>query len=106
MFDKLSGISGAMKEMQSKMVGLQTEIEALSTQGTAGGGMLNITINGKGNIKNVTIDPSLINADEVGILEDLIMAAHNDAKQKSEALVKEKTQKIMGGLNLPEGMTL
>lgn len=109
MFGKIGDMGKMMKqaqEMQAKMGDMQAQIEQLIVEGVSGGGMVTVTLNGKGNIKGIKIDPSLIAPDEVEILEDLIMAAHNDAKQKSEALVAIKTQEIMGDLKLPEGMNL
>ncbi len=107
MFGKMGDMGKMMKqaqEMQAKMGDMQAEIELLTAQGVSGGGLVKVTLNGKGLIKAMHIDPSLITPDEAEILEDLIMAAHNDAKQKSEAMVAEKTKEIMGGLQLPEGM--
>lgn len=109
MFGKMGDMGKMMKqaqEMQSKMAEMQQKVELLSVDGVSGGGMVKVTLNGKGLIKGMKIDPSLLTQDEVGILEDLIMAAHNDAKQKVEALVAEKTKEIMGGMQLPEGMNL
>ena len=109
MFGKMGDMGKMMKqaqEMQAKMGDMQAQIENIIVDGVAGGGMVSVTLNGKGVIKGIKIDPSLIAPDEVEILEDLIMAAHNDAKQKSEALIAEKTQEIMGDLKLPEGMNL
>ena len=87
------------KQMQEQMV----EIEV---QGSAGGGMVSVTLNGKGNLKGLKIDPSLLKAEEGEILEDLIIAAHTEARAKAEQAIQEKTQELMGGLGLPAGMKL
>lgn len=94
------------KQMQERMGGLQEEIAALEVSGSAGAGLVTVTLSGKGDLKAVRIDPSLAKADEVEILEDLILAAHQDAKAKAETLLAEKTQEMMGGLGLPAGFKL
>lgn len=109
MFGKMGDMGKMMKqaqEMQSKMADMQSQIELLTVEGVSGGGMVSVTLSGKGLIKGMKIDPSLLSPDEAEILEDLIMAAHNDAKNKAEAMVAEKTKEIMGDLQLPEGMNL
>ena len=88
------------------MGSLQEEIADLTVEGSAGGGMVSVTLSGKGEMKGLRIDPSLAKADEVEILEDLILAAHQDAKTKAEALLQEKTQEMMGGLGLPPGFKM
>jgi len=102
-------IMGLMKkagEMQAKMQEMQEEAANAEVSGTAGGGLVSLTMNGKGEMRALSIDPSLLNADEGEILEDLIIAAHNDAKGKSEALMQEKMQRLTAGLPLPPGMKL
>ncbi|MAA99138.1 MAG: YbaB/EbfC family nucleoid-associated protein [Stappia sp.] len=94
------------KQMQERMGSLQEEIADLTVEGSAGGGMVSVTLSGKGEMKGLRIDPSLAKADEVEILEDLILAAHQDAKTKAEALLQEKTQEMMGGLGLPPGFKM
>ncbi|MTI17851.1 YbaB/EbfC family nucleoid-associated protein [Rhodobacteraceae bacterium RKSG542] len=94
------------KQMQEQMGTLQEAVNELSVEGSAGAGMVNVTLNGKGEMTGLKIDPSLVKADEVEILEDLILAAHNDAKAKGEALVQEKTRDLMAGMGLPAGMKL
>lgn len=109
MFGKMADMGKMMKqaqEMQAKMADMQNQIELLTVDGQSGGGMVAVTLNGKGAIKAIKIDPSLITPDDAEILEDLIMAAHNDAKLKVEALVAEKTQEAMGDMQLPAGMNL
>lgn len=109
MFGKMGDMGKMMKqaqEMQARMADMQNQIELLTVEGVSGGGMVSITLSGKGLIKGMKIDPSLLSPEEGEILEDLIMAAHNDAKGKAEAMVAEKTKEIMGDLQLPEGMNL
>jgi hypothetical protein len=94
------------KQMQERMGSLQEEIAELTVEGSAGGGMVSVTLSGKGEMKGLKIDPSLAKAEEVEVLEDLILAAHQDAKSKAEALLQEKTQEMMGGLGLPAGFKM
>ncbi|MEE9478927.1 MAG: YbaB/EbfC family nucleoid-associated protein [Kiloniellales bacterium] len=94
------------QQMQAKMAELQEQLADLEVHGAAGGDMVQVTMNGKGVLRAVKIDPSLINADDAAVLEDLIVAAVNDAKRKVEACVSEEMQKLTGGLNLPPGMSL
>lgn len=92
------------QEMQDKMAEMQESLVAVEIEGIAGAGLVKVTLNGKGEMRRLHIDPTLANPDEAEILEDLIVAAHNDAKSKIEARVQEETQKLMGGLPLPPGM--
>jgi len=92
--------------MQSKMAEMQEKLESLEVSGSAGAGMVTVTLNGKGALRGVKIDPALAKADEVEILEDLIVAAHGDAKAKLEERVQQETAEIMGGLQLPPGIKL
>lgn len=94
------------QELQSKMADMQASLENLEVTGTAGAGMVNVTLNGKSEVKQVKIDPSLFNGDDVEVVEDLIVAACNDAKAKVEVRTKEEMQKLTGGLSLPEGFNL
>ena len=102
----LMGMMKQAKQLQEKMQAVQEEIAAMSVDGAAGGGLVAVTTNGKGDVKSVRIDPSLLKPEEVEILEDLIVAALSDARGKAEALVAEKMQAMTGGLNLPPGMKL
>ena len=102
----IMGLMSKAKEMQEKMQAMQAEIETMTTDGTAGGGMVTVTLNGKGVMTAIKIDPSVFSEDDVEILEDLVMAAHGDAKSKVETLVHEKTQEITAGLPLPPGMKM
>ena len=94
------------KEMQAKFQAMQEEVAMLEASGTSGGGMVTVTLSGKGDMRGVRIDPSLLNGEETEILEDLIVAAHNDAKGKIEQLMAEKTQELTAGLPIPPGMKL
>lgn len=100
---------GMMKEMsglKAKIEAMQAELDSTLVEGRAGGGMVTVTLTAKGAMKGLSVDPSLINADEKEILEDLIVAAHADARAKMEAVIAEKTQGLMGGLPLPPGFKL
>ena len=94
------------KEMQSKMSELQEDLANVEAQGTAGGGMVTIILSGKGELKGVTIDPSLLSDGEAELIEDLLIAAHSDAKTKVEEIVAEKTKELTAGLPIPPGMKL
>ena len=94
------------QQMQTKMAEMQEQLAGLECSGLAGGGMVQVTMSGKGELRGVKIDPSLVTPDDVEVLEDLIVAAANDAKAKVEALVQEEMQKLTGGLQLPPGMQL
>ncbi|ETS07594.1 YbaB/EbfC family nucleoid-associated protein [Bartonella henselae] len=94
------------KEMQEKMQKIQEEMANLQVTGTAGGGLVSITLNGKNAITAIKIDPSLLKPEEIEILEDLIMAAYNEAKTKIEIAMQEKTKSMTAGLPLPPGFKL
>jgi hypothetical protein len=94
------------QEMQERLQRMQEEMEQMEVMGTSGGGMVSATVTGRSTLRKVEIDPSLLTADEKEVLEDLIVAAINDAQGKAEARMQEETQKLMGGLQLPPGMKL
>ena len=100
----LLGLMGKAKEMQAKFQAMQEEIAAMEASGQAGGGLVSVTLTGKFEMKALKIDPSLFKEDEVEILEDLILAAHNDAKAKVEQAMQEKTRALTAGMPLPPGM--
>ena len=102
----IMGMMGKMQEMQTKMQDMQEEIENASVDGSSGGGMVSVTMTGKGELKALTIDPSLLNPEESEILEDLIIAAHNDALGKAESTKQEKMKELTAGLPIPPGMKL
>lgn len=100
----LMGMMKQAQEMQSRMAGLQEELAQAIVEGQSGGGMVLVTLNGKGEMIGVKLDPSLMKPDEAEIVEDLIVAAHNDAKAKAETMMQEKMKDLTGGLSLPPGM--
>ena len=102
----LMGMMGKVKEMQAKMEKVQAEIASLSIEGRSGGGLVTVTLDGKGQMTGLKIDPSLFKEDDVEILEDLIVAAHKDGKDKAEAITAEKTRALTAGLPIPPGMKL
>lgn len=102
----IMGMMGKVKEMQAKMEKLQADIAALEVEGKSGGGLVTVKLNGKGGMLGLKIDPSLFKEDDVEILEDLIVAAHSDAKERAEAIAAEKTKEITAGLPIPPGMKL
>ncbi|MDJ0389276.1 YbaB/EbfC family nucleoid-associated protein [Roseomonas sp. E05] len=89
------------QQMQARMQEMQAKLEAMTVEGAAGAGMVKVTLTGKGDLKRLAIDPSLMAADEREVLEDLIVAAHADAKQKVETMMAEEMQKATAGLNIP-----
>ncbi len=95
-----------VQAMQSKMADMQTRLEQATVVGQSGGGLVKVTMSGKGAMTGLAIDPSLLKAEEREILEDLVMAAHADAKAKSEAMMAEEMKAMTGGLPLPPGMKL
>jgi len=94
------------QQVQTRMQEMQESLERMEVTGASGGGMVTVTMNGKGAARGVAIDPSLLEADEKEVLEDLLVAAFNDARGKVDDHVKEKTAEIMGGLTLPPGVNL
>jgi nucleoid-associated protein EbfC len=94
------------QEMQARMAELQAKLAEVEMSGSAGGGMVQVTLNGKGEMRRVKIDRSLMLPDEAEVLEDLIVAATNDAKTRVEAHLQEEMSKLTGGLQLPPGMKL
>lgn len=94
------------QELQGRMADMQAEMERTTCEGRAGGGLVVVTLNGKGEMAGVKIDASLLKPEEAEILEDLIVAAHADAKTKVEETMKEKMQALTGGLPLPPGLKL
>jgi DNA-binding YbaB/EbfC family protein len=102
----LMGVMKQVGEMQARMQKMQEELGALEIEGQAGAGLVKATLSGKGDVKRLHIDPSLMKPEEVEILEDLIVAAAQDAKAKLEAQLQAKMQEITGGLPLPPGLKL
>ena len=94
------------QKLQSRMAEMQAKLVDLEIPGTSGGGLVNVTLNGKGELRRLKIDPQLIDPNEGEMLEDLIVAAFNDAKAKLEVKLQEEMGKLTGGLPLPPGMKL
>lgn len=94
------------QQLQEKMAQVQDGLVAMEIEGVSGGGLVVAVMNGKGELKRVKIDHSLLKAEDVEILEDLVVAAHNDAKKKVEQRAAEEMAKLTSGLPLPPGMKL
>lgn len=91
-------------EIQARMTELQEKLAQIEVTGSAGGGLVQVTLNGRAEARKVKVDPSLLVSDETEVLEDLLLAAFNDAKGKVEALIAERMAALTGGLKLPPGM--
>ncbi len=105
----MKDIMGLMKQaqaMQAKLQEAQADMERTEVQGTSGGGMVSVSLTVKGDLRSISVDPSLLKADEKEIVEDLIVAAHADARRKAEIVMQEKMKGVTGGLPLPPGMKL
>ena len=100
----LMGMMKAAGEMKGKMEAMQVELSNLVVEGRSGGGMVVVSLSGKGDLKGLKIDPSLFKEDDVDVLEDLIIAAHADAKAKSEEEMQRKMSEVTAGLPIPPGM--
>ncbi len=95
-----------MQEVQQRMQRMQEELAQAEVSGEAGGGLVRVTMNGKGELRDVSIDESLLKPEEKEIVEDLVVAAVNQAKEHVEAMIAEKMQEATGGLPLPPGFSL
>jgi DNA-binding YbaB/EbfC family protein len=105
----MADIMGLMKQaqaMQAKMQEAQAELERLDVEGQSGGGLVRVTLSAKGQMKGLSIDDSLLKAEEKEILEDLIVTAHEEARKKAERLMEEKMKAVTAGLPLPPGLKL
>jgi DNA-binding YbaB/EbfC family protein len=100
------GLMKQATELKSKMEALQAELDLIEVEGSAGGGMVTVKMTAKGEVKSVHIDPSLMKPEDKEVAEDLIVAAHADARRRAEATLQEKMKNIAGGLPLPPGMKL
>jgi nucleoid-associated protein EbfC len=100
------GMMKKAEELQKKMAEMQDEAGRAMVEGRSGGGLVTVTLSGKGEMKGLKIDPSLFKDDDVGVLEDLIVTAHNDAKGKAEQMMQQKMAEMTQGLPLPPGMKL
>jgi DNA-binding YbaB/EbfC family protein len=104
----MAGQFQMLQKMQKEMEKLQEELENMTVEGTAGGGMVTVKANGKQKVLSVTIDPEVVNPDDVEMIEDLVTAAVNQALEKSRDLSQQEMQKIAGGMlgNLPGGLKI
>jgi DNA-binding YbaB/EbfC family protein len=105
----MANFLGLMKqaaELKTKMEAMQAELDLIEVEGSSGGNLVTVKINAKGELKTVSIDASLMKPDEKEVVEDLLVAAHAEARRKAETLVQEKMQALTGGLPLPPGMKL
>ena len=102
----LSGLMKQAQQMQEKMQEMQSRLESMEVQGEAGAGLVSVTMNGKGDLRQVRIDPKVIDPGDAEMLQDLIVAAHANARQKVEAAAAAEMQKVTGGIQLPPGMKL
>lgn len=102
----LTGLMKQAQEIQARMGEMQERVAALEVEGTSGAGLVTVTLRGKGELKGVKVDPSLMVADEVEILEDLLVAAHADAKARLDDKLQEEMKSVTGGMPLPQGFSL
>jgi nucleoid-associated protein EbfC len=102
----LMGMMGKMQELQGRMEKMQAELDTIEVIGMAGGGLVSVTLSAKGALRKISIDPSLLKPAEKEIVEDLISAAHADARSKAERTMEEKMRDLTGGLPLPPGLKL
>jgi DNA-binding YbaB/EbfC family protein len=100
------GMMKQAQEMQAKMVEVQAELEHTLVEGEAGGGLVKMTMSAKGALQSVSIDPSLMKAEERDVLEDLIITAHAQARARAEEAMAKKMKALTGGLQLPPGLKL
>jgi nucleoid-associated protein EbfC len=99
------GLMKQAAEFKSKMEAMQSELDRIEVEGIAGGGMVTVRLSAKGEMKGLTVDASLMKPDEKEILEDLVVAAHADARRKAEGVLQEKMKALTGGLPLPPGLS-
>jgi len=102
----MMGMMKQAKQLQEKMQAMQDEVAAMEIEGSAGGGMVKVTMNGKGEMKALHIDPSLMKPEEAEIVEDLIVTACNDARARADATLQDKMREMTGGMGLPAGLKL
>jgi nucleoid-associated protein EbfC len=93
-------------QLQAKMQELQTELDSIEVEGTAGGDLVKVRLTAKGELKGLSVDASLWKAEEREVAEDLIVAAHADARRKAETLLQDKMKQLTGGMALPPGLKL
>ncbi len=97
----LGGMMRQVQKMQEKMAEIQAQLEELRIEGSAGGGVVKVIANGKNEIVGVTIDPEVVNKDDVEMLQDLVLAAVKQAQEKSQAIQSEQMSSLTGGMNIP-----
>jgi nucleoid-associated protein EbfC len=102
----LMGMMKNLQDVQAKMEEFKQSVGSIVAEGRSGGGLVTVSVSGKGELRGVKIDPSLFKEDSVEVLEDLLIAAHKDAKDKAEAEVQRKMADMTAGLPLPPGMKL
>lgn len=102
----LMGMMKQARQLQEKMQEVQAEVAAMEVEGSAGGGLVSVVMNGKGMMKSLKIDPSLMKPEEAEIVEDLIVAASNDARARADEALAERMRELTAGLGLPPGFTL
>ena len=102
----LAGMMKQAQELQSKMTEMQENLQNIEVTGSSAAGMCEVTLNGKGEARKLKIDPSLVTPEDAGVLEDLILAAFNDAKNKVDLQMRDKMSELTGGLPLPPGLQL
>jgi DNA-binding YbaB/EbfC family protein len=100
------GMMKKAEELQKNMQQMQEELGRATVEGSSGGGLVTVTMSGKGEMKGLKIDPSLFKEDDVEVLEDLIVTAHNEAKTRAEQMMQQKMAEATAGLPLPPGMKL
>jgi len=102
----LMGMMKQASQLQAKMQEMQAELDRIEVEGSAGGGMVTVRLSAKGDLKGVKIDDSLVKPEEKEILEDLLIAAHADARRKADEVMQDKMKGLTGGLSLPPGLKL
>ena len=102
----LAGLMKQASQMQSKMAEMQAKLEGMEIEGESGAGMVHVTLSGKGDLKRVHLDPKLLDPAEAEMLEDLLVAAHADARRKLEAETAAEMERVTGGMQLPGGLKL
>jgi nucleoid-associated protein EbfC len=100
------GLMKQATELKSKMEAMQAELERIEVEGAAGGGLVTLKVSGKGEVRTAHVDDTLLKPDQKDIVQDLIVAAHADARRKLEAVLAERMQALTGGLPLPPGLKL
>jgi DNA-binding YbaB/EbfC family protein len=100
------GLMKQAAELKTKMEAMQAELDQIEVEGAAGGGLVKVRMTARGEVKAVALDRSLMKPDETEIVEDLLVAAHADARRKAEAQLQDKMKSLTGGLPLPPGLKL